>query len=62
MVFQCLAHTVGWPAERWRVLDVAHQQRNLAEYEGALNVEESAISELCAVTAELIADVTKMTA
>jgi hypothetical protein len=62
MVFQCLAHTVGWPAERWRALDVAHQKRNLAEYEGVLNVEESAISELCALTAELIADVTKMTA
>jgi hypothetical protein len=62
MVFQCLAHTVGWPAARWRVLDVAHQKRNLAEYEGVLEVEESAIKELCALTAELIAAVTKMTA
>jgi hypothetical protein len=33
-VFQCLAHTVAWPANRWRVLDAAHQKRNLAEYEG----------------------------
>jgi hypothetical protein len=32
MVFQCLVHTVGWPAARWRVLDVAHQKRNFAEY------------------------------
>lgn len=62
MVFQCLAHTVGWPAARWRVLDVAHQKRNLAEYEGVLEVEESSIKELCALAAELIADVTKMTA
>jgi hypothetical protein len=62
MVFQCLTHTVGWPAARWRVLDVAHQKRNLAEYEGVLEVEESAIKELCALTAELIADVTKLTA
>lgn len=62
MVFQCLSHTVGWPAARWRVLDLAHQKRNLAEYEGVLEVEESAIRELCALTAELIADVTKMTA
>jgi hypothetical protein len=62
MVFQCLAHTVGWPTARWRVLDVAHQKRNLAEYEGVLEVEESVIKELCALTAELIADVTKMTA
>jgi hypothetical protein len=60
MVFQCLSHTVGWPAARWRVLDAAHQKRNLAEYEGVLDVEESAIKELCAVTAELIADVAKL--
>jgi hypothetical protein len=60
MVFQCLAHTVGWPAARWRVLDSAHQKRNLAEYEGVLDVEESAIKELCALTGELIADVTKL--
>lgn len=60
MVFQCLTHTVSWPAARWRVLDAAHQKRNLAEYEGVLEVEESAIKELCALTAELIADVTKL--
>lgn len=29
-VFQCLTHTLGWPANRWRVLDTAHQKRNLA--------------------------------
>ena len=39
-VFQCLAHTVGWPASRWRVLDAAHQKRNLAEYEDYLEVQE----------------------
>ena len=60
MVFQCLTHTLGWPAARWRVLDSAHQKRNLAEYEGVLDVEESTIKELCALTADLIADVSKM--
>jgi hypothetical protein len=60
MVFQCLTHTLNWPAARWRVLDAAHQKRNLAEYEGLLDVEESAIKELCALTAELIADVAKL--
>lgn len=45
-VFQCLSHTLNWPAPRWRVLDVAHQKRNLAEYEGFLEVEESTITEL----------------
>lgn len=56
-VFQCLTHTLNWPAHRWRVLDAAHQKRNVAEYEGLLEVEESTISELCALVAELIADV-----
>ena len=60
MVFQCLAHTLNWPAPRWRVLDGAHRQRNLAEYEGFLEVEESSIAELCALAADLIADATKL--
>jgi hypothetical protein len=59
-VFQCLAHTVGWPASRWRVLDAAHQKRNLAEYEGFLEVEESTIKELCGLVAELIDAVQSM--
>lgn len=59
-VFQCLTHTLDWPAPRWRVLDAAHQKRNLAEYEGILEVEESAIAELCALVAELIAEVTEL--
>ena len=59
-VFQCLTHTVNWPAPRWRVLDLAHQKRNLAEYEGTLDVEESTIKELSALTADLIGDVAKL--
>ena len=60
IVFQCLTHTLNWPASRWRVLDAAHRNRNLAEYEGFLEVEDSAIAELCAVVAGLIADVEKL--
>lgn len=52
---------LNWEAARWRVLDVAHRKRNLAEYEGVIDVEESEIKELCALTAELIADVAKLT-
>jgi hypothetical protein len=59
-VFQCLAHTLNWPAPRWRVLDAAHQKRNLAEYEGYLDVEESAIAELAALVADLIADAARL--
>lgn len=56
-VFQCLTHTLGWPANRWRVLDTAHQKRNLAEYEGYLDVEESTVAEMCALVQSLITDV-----
>jgi hypothetical protein len=59
-VFQCLQHTVGWSAVQWRILDNAHQKRNLAEYEGFLEVEESTIAELCELVAELIDDVGKL--
>lgn len=48
-VFQCLEHTLTWPAARWRVLDAAHRERNRAEYEGLLEVEESGVAELCAL-------------
>lgn len=57
IVFQCLEHTLKLPALRWRVLDAAHQQRNRAEYEGLLDVEESGIAELCAPVEELISEV-----
>ena len=39
LVFQCLRHTLGIPNEQWRVLDQAHRRRNLAEYEGDVDVD-----------------------
>ncbi len=59
-VFQCLTHTLDWPASRWRILDAAHQKRNVAEYEGFLEVEESSIAELCTLVADLIADASRL--
>lgn len=59
-VFQSLSHTLNWPAPRWRVLDAAHQKRNMAEYEGFLEIEEPAIIELCEVVANLIEDAAKL--
>lgn len=56
-VFQCLSHTVGWPANQWRVLDTAHQKRNLAEYEGLLDVEESLVDELMELSQQLLIDI-----
>lgn len=56
-VFQCLTHTLGWSASQWRVLDSAHQKRNLAEYEGFLEVEQSFVDELLHTTSQLIEEV-----
>lgn len=60
MVFQCLGDTLGWSASKWRVFDSAHQKRNLAEYEGYLEIEESTIQELHDLTGSLIKDVEKL--
>lgn len=40
IVFQALPHTLGLGPEVWRVLAKAHDLRNLAEYEGHVDVEE----------------------
>jgi hypothetical protein len=46
LVFQCLAHTLGWTNEQWRLLDYCHKKRNLAEYEGHLDADERLVDEL----------------
>ena len=46
LVFQCLAHTLGLEAAQWRVLDQAHRKRNLAEYEGDLDVDDALVAAL----------------
>jgi hypothetical protein len=60
IVFQSLTHTLGWPAERWRLLDAAHRARNLAEYEGFMEVELSQVTELTRVVATLLEDAQRM--
>ena len=53
LVFQCLQHTVDLPAEQWRILNTAHRKRNLAEYAGITDVDESFFRELIEVTQEV---------
>lgn len=53
LVFQSLTHTLSLPAEQWRVLDSAHRKRNLAEYEGDIEVDEALLAALLRVTAEV---------
>ena len=48
IVFQVLPHTLDLGPEVWRVLDKCHHMRNVAEYEGALDVGERTVSDLVA--------------
>lgn len=49
LVFQSLTHTLGLDAAQWRVLDQAHNKRNLAEYEGDLDVDDALVAALIRV-------------
>lgn len=46
IVFQVLPHTLGLGPEVWRVLDKCHGIRNLAEYEGFIDVDERIVQDL----------------
>ena len=59
LVFQCLQHTLNLPNEQWRVLDSAHRKRNMAEYEGDIDVDEQLIQALIRVTDEVARRVSK---
>ncbi len=54
-MFQCLTHTLNLETVQWRVLDQAHNKRNLAEYEGYLEVDEALIDALIRI-ARMVAD------
>lgn len=48
IVFQVLPHTLGLGPEVWRVLAKAHDMRNLAEYEGHVDVDARLVSDVVA--------------
>ncbi len=49
LVFQCTQHTLDIEPEQWRVLDEAHRKRNLAEYEGDIDVDDQLLDALIRV-------------
>jgi hypothetical protein len=53
LVFQCLEHTLDLPNEQWRVLDRAHNKRNVAEYEGYLDIDTELLDALLRVAREV---------
>src|SRR5690554_903372 len=60
LVFQCLQHTVGFSNAQWRVLDKCHKKRNLAEYEGLLDIDKTLLKELMSLTQELYDKVSQL--
>ena len=50
IVFQCTQHTIDLNPEYWRVLDDAHRDRNIAEYEGDIIIDEQLIAAMSRVT------------
>lgn len=55
IVFQCLKHTLELANEQWRILEQAHRKRNLAEYEGELDIDIGLLDALIR-TAQIVAD------
>jgi hypothetical protein len=54
VVFQVLPHTLGIPTATWRVLAKCHERRNLAEYEGVVDVDERLMEDLLAAAAAVL--------
>jgi len=54
LVFQCLQHTIDLNVVKWRVLDQCHKTRNLAEYEGRIEIAPQLLKELLEITEELV--------
>lgn len=48
IVFQALPHTLGVGPDVWRVLAKGHEIRNVAEYEGELNIDERIVADMIA--------------
>ena len=61
IVFQCLLHTLELPNEQWRVLDQAHRKRNIAEYEGDIDVDEQLVDAVIRTTDEVAERVAGLT-
>jgi hypothetical protein len=59
LVFQCLQHTLDLPSDQWRVLDQAHRKRNVAEYEGEIDVDRQLLNSIIRVANEVASRVAR---
>lgn len=53
LVFQCTPHTLGLEDVLWRTLADCHKKRNVAEYEGYLDVGDELLAELIRIVSIL---------
>lgn len=60
IVFQVLPHTLGLDSAVWRVLAKCHDQRNIAEYQGYLEVDEQLLKDLMTCAEEVYSAVTAL--
>lgn len=54
LVFQCLSHTVDIGKAQVRLFVLCHERRNLAEYEGYMDVDEALLADLLVATDTLL--------
>jgi hypothetical protein len=54
LVFQCLQYTLELPNEQWRILDQAHRKRNIAEYEGEVDIDEQLVDAIVRIADEVV--------
>jgi hypothetical protein len=59
VVFQVLPHTVGVGPEVWRVLAKCHDHRNIAEYEGDIEIDEQLLRDLLSAAQMLMEKVSE---
>jgi hypothetical protein len=60
-VFQTLVHTVGTESADLQIFLRAHNERNLAEYEGRADIDDQLLADLIHCTKKLGASVVKLT-
>ena len=62
IVFQCLEMTLGLTPKQWTLLALCHKRRNIAEYEGELEVDEPLLTSLLEVVEAMLEKVQSLRA
>jgi hypothetical protein len=60
LVFQCVEHTLGLGPDVWRVLALCHERRNVFEYKGEFEIDETLFADLLRATEIVLEKVTAL--